>query len=631
MAGMQIASLFASIGADTSGLDRGLAHTKQTMQQAKDQMHGIARGVDSGFGQLQAFGKGFLGLSASIGTAIAPFAAAGIALKKALDFSEAGAQLEYIETKFGNLSGAIGTTADVLLNDLQKATRGTRSEMELMESASAFMSLGLTKNREDVVRLTNVAGAMNMNMSQLVLTLTNMSTMRLDQLGLSVDSVTSKFEALKETGMGEQEAWFEAVVAAGEEVIQIQGHVADTNAGAWAQMKAAEKDFFDSVKTDAAGLMSWWPGFWTNVYKSMTPDKDPVYTLTGTMEILNDYVNSGRITMDQYNEALGYVNNQMMTSAEAVQYVKDNYIQFYEVNDDITQQLYDQSKTWGEFTTLMSEAGIEMGMLTSEAYYLEKGYTEAFANITSSAGFMSEGIKTPIAIVRQEILTLSEDLANANLELDIAVKTFTQSVGGELAQGLKDAGLESGQLEEKLGWIDQIFGTSYKLEYQMELEMGDVLQGLLDAGSIDEWLPEAQGFIDYFAPMQTEILARQLEVDMLQMKLNNLQKDYNVRINIRTYGEIPEGYGGYQSHPDWTVTETPKAVGGPVYTNSPYIVGERGPELFVPSGSGYILTNAQTANAMDGGGNGNLSEIVSRIPTARDIAVAVRDALLLAG
>jgi hypothetical protein len=623
---IQIASLFASIGANTSGLERGLQSTKQGLQRTKSEINSTF-----GTGKIDTFGSSLLGTVSQIGMIAGAFTAAGVAIKKVLDFSEAGAQLEYIETKFGNLSDKIGTTADVLLNDLQKATRGTRSEMELMESASAFMSLGLTKNREDVIRLTNVAGAMNMNMGQLVLTLTNMSTMRLDQLGLSVDSVTSKFEALKATGMGEQKAWFEAVVAAGEEVIQVQGHVADTNAGAWAQMKAAEKDFFDSIKTDASGLLSWWPGFWTNVYKSMTPDKDPVYTLTGTMEILNDYVNSGRITIEQYNEALGYVNNQMMTSAEAVQYVKDNYLQLYEVNDDIIQQLFDQSKTWGEFTKLMNEAGVETGLLTSEVYYLEKGYTEAFANVTSSAGLMSEAIKTPLAIVRQEILTLSEDLANANLELDIAVKTFTQSVGGELAQGLKDAGLESGELENKLGWIDQIFGTSYKLEYQMELEMGDVLQGLLDAGSIDEWLPEAQGFIDYFAPMQTEILARQLEVDMLQMKLNNLQKDYNVRINIRTYGEIPTDLGGYVGNQEWRVNETEHAVGGPVYTNSPYIVGERGPELFVPSGSGYILTNAQTANAMDGGGNGSLSEIVSRIPTARDIAVAVRDALLLAG
>ena len=36
-----------------------------------------------------------------------------------------------------------------------------------------------------------------------------------------------------------------------------------------------------------------------------------------------------------------------------------------------------------------------------------------------------------------------------------------------------------------------------------------------------------------------------------------------------------------------------KALGGPVMKNKPYIVGERGPELFVPSGSGDIVPNNQ--------------------------------------
>jgi phage-related minor tail protein len=35
----------------------------------------------------------------------------------------------------------------------------------------------------------------------------------------------------------------------------------------------------------------------------------------------------------------------------------------------------------------------------------------------------------------------------------------------------------------------------------------------------------------------------------------------------------------------------PRAVGGPVSANSPYIVGEKGPEMFVPSGSGTIIPN----------------------------------------
>jgi hypothetical protein len=38
---------------------------------------------------------------------------------------------------------------------------------------------------------------------------------------------------------------------------------------------------------------------------------------------------------------------------------------------------------------------------------------------------------------------------------------------------------------------------------------------------------------------------------------------------------------------------TGKAVGGPVFSNTPYIVGERGPELFMPNRSGSIVPNGQ--------------------------------------
>ena len=36
-----------------------------------------------------------------------------------------------------------------------------------------------------------------------------------------------------------------------------------------------------------------------------------------------------------------------------------------------------------------------------------------------------------------------------------------------------------------------------------------------------------------------------------------------------------------------------RANGGPVSAGSPYMVGERGPEMFVPSGSGKIVPNDQ--------------------------------------
>jgi len=42
-----------------------------------------------------------------------------------------------------------------------------------------------------------------------------------------------------------------------------------------------------------------------------------------------------------------------------------------------------------------------------------------------------------------------------------------------------------------------------------------------------------------------------------------------------------------------------KAIGGPVQANQSYVVGERGPEMFVPSRSGSIVPN----NQLGGGGS----------------------------
>jgi hypothetical protein len=44
-----------------------------------------------------------------------------------------------------------------------------------------------------------------------------------------------------------------------------------------------------------------------------------------------------------------------------------------------------------------------------------------------------------------------------------------------------------------------------------------------------------------------------------------------------------------------------KADGGYVAANEPYMVGERGPEMFIPQGSGTIIPN----NRMQSGGGGS--------------------------
>ncbi len=60
------------------------------------------------------------------------------------------------------------------------------------------------------------------------------------------------------------------------------------------------------------------------------------------------------------------------------------------------------------------------------------------------------------------------------------------------------------------------------------------------------------------------------------------------------------GKPGFNVGPGTPVT--PSAAGGPAAKGAPYLVGERGPELFVPSGNGLIVPSGQTRDAMRGSG-----------------------------
>jgi len=73
-------------------------------------------------------------------------------------------------------------------------------------------------------------------------------------------------------------------------------------------------------------------------------------------------------------------------------------------------------------------------------------------------------------------------------------------------------------------------------------------------------------------------------------------------------GALPSGYKqiGTVSATDLTPVYGKKASGGPAFGNTPYLVGEKGPEVFVPNGSGSIVPN----NAIGGGATISQSDML---------------------
>ena len=85
--------------------------------------------------------------------------------------------------------------------------------------------------------------------------------------------------------------------------------------------------------------------------------------------------------------------------------------------------------------------------------------------------------------------------------------------------------------------------------------------------------------------------------DMLIMQMK-LQAMTLIRGLLGSFFAGPMGpiQGAQPLGPSFNQYLAPRASGGPVAAGSPYLVGERGPELFMPSGSGTIIPNNMLAN-----------------------------------
>jgi len=95
------------------------------------------------------------------------------------------------------------------------------------------------------------------------------------------------------------------------------------------------------------------------------------------------------------------------------------------------------------------------------------------------------------------------------------------------------------------------------------------------------------------------------------------------RILANVFPQLGIEYGGIISPAGGgtTVKKDDSAGGGRVGMNMPTLVGERGPELFVPQSHGTVLNNMNTKNALGGGQpvivNQSINFATGVVPTVR--------------
>ena len=132
----------------------------------------------------------------------------------------------------------------------------------------------------------------------------------------------------------------------------------------------------------------------------------------------------------------------------------------------------------------------------------------------------------------------------------------------------------------------------------------DAFKGMLTAGM--SWKDGMKGIINSVINELWRLYVTQQIVGMVSNAIGGLFGG----------GGIGGNTGGLEANFDKVFSG--RAIGGSVSANTPYIVGERGPELFVPGGNGTIIPNKNMSN---GGGAPNINVTVDARGSADPAAV----------
>ena len=149
-----------------------------------------------------------------------------------------------------------------------------------------------------------------------------------------------------------------------------------------------------------------------------------------------------------------------------------------------------------------------------------------------------------------------------------------------IKEKLTEAGLGIQQIQMVLDALDEKFREQEGLASFLDT-IGSAQKALSEdlATALVEGRSAAESFQQFFKKLVVQLIADALRLAVIQPILGSL-----FGISFGAGGAISGLTGG-------GLFGLFKADGGPVMRNKPYIVGERGPELFVPGAAGTIVPN----------------------------------------
>ena len=368
------------------------------------------------------------------------------------------------------------------------------------------------------------------------------------------------------------------------------------------------------------------------------------------------------IPLEEVSAAVATLTKQGVPTAQAMTQIRGSLVALQKPNADMEaalrnmgyetgQALLNAKGYQGSLNALREESGLTSSELTKAFGRVEafgavlaltgqnfNGAIEDLQAMTDAGGAMAAAFETnnegffrswdkSLAIIREVGFQIGEQLAPMVSQVAASFKSWyesnKESVPGWIKLGMKVAAFAAvlGPILIALGTLVTIMGSAVTWIATLGIGLGALLHksGVLqEAGEqlglviVRVFERDWVGALKAAAAMMWELLKTfnplAKGIDFLWQKsrpfwswfgrqiqhvLSGLKQLYSM---FKKVASIPGALGGAIGEKIGSILY--RAKGGPVTGGSPYIVGEQGPELFVPSYSGSIVPN----HALGGGG-----------------------------
>ena len=478
-------------------------------------------------------------------------------VKQGYDFAKEGAQIEFQRERFDRLAQSIGTTGDALTQKLLVATKGTLSEMEAMSSASELMGLGLAKNEEQAIRLATVQAGLAQDTNQLVLALSNMTTMRFDQLNMSVDGFNERVKELEASGLSASEAFTEAFIQQGEAQLIRVGNAADSAAGQFMVFEASIKNTMTTLKVGAG--------------EALLPVIENYNKMTEAAEKVDEQYGMLAPAARRYQIELQMQADELERTAEASKIATQAWRDGEKAMDDLSSATADATQTAEDFrSTNESMIGTIMSLQSETDRYTEKNaeLTQKMAELRAEQDKYTEG---------------GSKYNEIQLEIDETGKAI-----GKLADEHEEAGkrIAFSLLQQKLS-MDGLSDTEFATLVGMGTQWGIFSQQVADSA-----MAMSNDAATYAASLLKPKGEQAALLEQIHRMKNLSGSVFDYYVNIHTQGAFPSASVLGQGHEQ---TGSGPLVGGYAkggrWGGEFAYIGEEGYEMITPAG--YIIPHAR--------------------------------------